>query len=100
MVEDGDAVAALGLLQVVRGEEDRGGLPPRDLAEVLPDLRAALRVQARGRLGEEQHPRAVQQHFRVHGRAGEDYVVLLQPHAEGTPALRLELLELEPADAA
>ncbi|MEK4061358.1 MULTISPECIES: heparinase II/III domain-containing protein [unclassified Paenibacillus] len=43
------------------------------------------------------YPLAAQQHFRVHGNAGEDYVVLLHPRAAAAPALRLEPLECEEA---
>ncbi|MNC03630.1 Heparinase II/III-like protein [compost metagenome] len=67
-------------------------------AQIAEPLRPAV-TAGEGAVGGA-YPLAAQQHFRVHGRAGEDFVVLLHPHAEGTPALRLEPLALEPADAA
>lgn len=45
------------------------------------------------------YPLAAQQHFCVHGHAGEDYVVLLHPRAAAAPALRLEPLECGDAGA-
>ena len=58
MVDDRDPVAELvGLLHVVRGEEDRLALGV-ELAEDLPQRDAALRVEAGGRLVEEQDRRA------------------------------------------
>ena len=58
MVDDREPVAELvGLLHVVRGEQDR--LPVGvQLAEDLPQRDAALRVEAGGRLVEEQDRRA------------------------------------------
>lgn len=41
------------------------------------------------------YPLAAQQHFRVHGKAGEDYVVLLHPRPAAVPPLRLEPLLCE-----
>lgn len=43
------------------------------------------------------YPLAAQQHFRVHGNAGEDYVVLLHPHTATAPLLGLEPLLCEDA---
>ena len=60
-VDDGDPVGQLiGFLQVLRGQQQRRP-PALQLAHDGPDLVAAARVQARGRLVEEQHPRAGQQ---------------------------------------
>ena len=61
-VHDGQpAGEPVGLLQVVRGEQDGqplvGGEPP----DLVPHGRARLRVQAGGRLVEEQHLRPVDQ---------------------------------------
>ena len=61
VVHDRDAVAeTLGLLHVVRRQQDGapGGLEARD---VLPELQAALRVEARRRLVEEEHLRIARQ---------------------------------------
>ena len=48
-------VGGLGLLQVVRGQEHRGAVGGPGLAQVGPQAAPALRVQARGRLVQEQH---------------------------------------------
>src|SRR5580704_15560560 len=61
VVDDGDPVAVLRLVHVVRGEEDRDVLAPLQLVDVLPDRDPGLRVQAHGGLVQEQHPRRVQQ---------------------------------------
>ena len=59
VVHDADAVAELvGLLHVVRGQEDRLAVGVQ-LAEDLPQGDAALRVEAGGGLVEEQDGRAV-----------------------------------------
>ena len=59
VVDDREPVAELvGLLHVVRGEEDRLAVGV-ELAEDLPQRDAALRVEAGGRLVEEQDRRAV-----------------------------------------
>jgi hypothetical protein len=47
----------IGLLQVLGGQENRCPLAPQ-LAHDRPDFIAAARIQARGRLVEEQHLRA------------------------------------------
>ena len=60
MVHDRDPLAELvGLLHVVRGEQDRLAVPVQ-LAEHVPQREPALRVEAGGRLVEEQHGRAVE----------------------------------------
>jgi hypothetical protein len=60
-VDDGDPVGQLiSFLQVLGGQQERCPLAPQ-LAHDGPDLVAAARIQARGRLVEEQHPRAGQQ---------------------------------------
>jgi hypothetical protein len=66
VVHDRDAVAELvGLLHVVRGQQDR--LARRvELAEDLPQREPALRVEAGGRLVEEQHGGPVQDRARHH----------------------------------
>jgi hypothetical protein len=57
MVDDGDPVAErVGLFQVVRGEEDGHALVAQP-AYLVPHVRPALRVQAGGRLVEEDHLR-------------------------------------------
>jgi len=61
VVDDRDPAAVLGLVHVVRGEEDGDVLALLQLVDVAPDRRAGLRVQAHGRLVEEQHMRGVQQ---------------------------------------
>ena len=60
-VDDGDPVGQLiGFLEVLGGQQDRCPLAPQ-FAHDGPDLVAAARIQARGRLVEEQHLRARQQ---------------------------------------
>ena len=60
-VDDGDPVGQLiGFLQVLGGQQERCPLALQ-LAHDGPDLVAAARIQARGRLVEEQHLRARQQ---------------------------------------
>ena len=61
LVHDRDPVAVLGLVHVVRREEDRDVLARLELADVAPDRAARLRVEADRRLVEEQHARRVQQ---------------------------------------
>ena len=61
VVDDRDAVAVLGLVHVMRGEEDRDVLTGLELVDVLPDGGARLRVQPHRGLVKEQHPGRVQQ---------------------------------------
>src|SRR5579859_4606569 len=61
VVDDGDPVAVLGLVHIVRGEEDRDVLALLQVVDVLPDRHPGLRVQTHRGLVEEQHPRRVQQ---------------------------------------
>jgi hypothetical protein len=61
VIDDGDPVGQLiGFLEVLGGQQERRPPAPQ-LAHDGPDLVAAARIQARGRLVEEQHPRAGQQ---------------------------------------
>ena len=76
LVDDGDAVAVLGLVHVVGGHEDRDVLALLELADVAPDRAARLRVEADGGLVEEQHARRVQQ-------AARDLQAPLHPAGEG-----------------
>jgi hypothetical protein len=61
VVDDGDAVAVLRLVHVVRREEDRDVLAPFQVVDVLPDRGPGLGVEANRRLVEEQHAGGVQQ---------------------------------------
>src|SRR5205085_11720343 len=61
VVHDGDAVAVLGLVHVVRGEERGDRLTALELVDVAPDVTAGLWVEADRRLVEEQDPRRMQQ---------------------------------------
>ena len=64
LVEDRDPVGELlGLVEVLRGEQDRGAAVG-ELADGLPHLQASLRVEAGGRLVEEDHRRAPDQAHR------------------------------------
>ena len=61
VVHDRDPVAPLGLVHVVGGHEDRDLLALLELADVVPDRAARLRIEADRRLVEEQHARRVHQ---------------------------------------
>ena len=61
VVDDGDAVAVLGLVHVVGGHEDGDADLVAQRADVLPDGVARLRVEPDGRLVEEEHLGVVQQ---------------------------------------
>ena len=66
MVDDRDPLAQLvGLLHVVRREDDRLTTAV-ELADDVPEREAALRVEARGRLVEEQHVGVVHDRPRDH----------------------------------
>src|SRR5436190_18971526 len=59
LVDDADVIRLLGLLEVVRRQEDRRAALPADRREVLPERPPARDVETRGRLVEEQHLRAM-----------------------------------------
>ena len=60
VVHDHDALGELvGLVEVVRGEEDRRAGRPAQVDDVLPEVGAAVRVEAGRRLVEEQQLGAV-----------------------------------------
>ena len=59
-VEVADLAAALGLVHVVRGDEQRDALG-RELEQQIPQLAARDRIDARGRLVEEDDARLVHQ---------------------------------------
>ncbi len=61
LVDDGDAVAVLGFVHVVRGDEDGDLLALVQLVDVLPDRGAGLRIEPDGGLVEEQHLGRMQQ---------------------------------------
>src|SRR5207247_9224038 len=61
VVDDADAVSLFGLLEIVRGQEDRGAARPPDLGEVLPEGAARWDVEAGCRLVEEQDLRVMQE---------------------------------------
>jgi hypothetical protein len=62
LVDDGEARGQpVGLLQVVRGEQDGQALLTGEPADLLPHGGAGLRVETGGRLVQEQHLRAVDQ---------------------------------------
>ena len=60
LVDDGDAIAELGLVHVVRGHEDGDVLARAHRVQVVPDLVARLWIETERRLVEEQHLRVVQ----------------------------------------
>ena len=61
VVHDRDPAAVLGLVHVVRGQEDGDRLAVPELVDVLPDVRPRLRIEAHGRLVEEEDARRVDQ---------------------------------------
>ena len=91
MVHDRDPLAEpVGLLHVVRGEQDRLAFAVQ-LAEQVPQREPALRVQARGRLVQEQHRRAVEDGPRHHQPLG--HAAGQRVHRRLGPLRQLELLE-------
>src|SRR3989441_1765975 len=79
-VDDADAVGLLRLLEVVRGQEDRGAARPADLAEVLPERAAARHFEARGRLVQKEDLGLVQE-------AAHDLELAPHPAREGAHRL-------------
>ena len=63
-VEDRDAVAALGLLGLVRGHDDAGAARRRQRRDLVPDPAQRLGIDAAPGLVEQQQRRLVQQHAR------------------------------------
>ena len=59
VVDDADALGVLGLIEVVGREEDRGAVGVAGGPQVVPEAAPADRVEAGGRLVEEQHAGAV-----------------------------------------
>ena len=55
VVDDRDAAAVFGLIEVMRGHENRNADFLAELADVVPDGAAGLRIEAGGRFVEEQH---------------------------------------------
>src|SRR5262249_51113002 len=84
----GDLVAALGLVHVMGRDQHREALP-RERMDLVPDLRRALGIAARGRLVE-------QEKLRVRQRAGPEREPLLPAAGELAGELRLATLEPEP----
>src|SRR5438067_9670419 len=90
LVEDADAVGGLGLFQVMGREEDRDVVRRAHVAQIRPQVAAAGRVEAGGRLVQEQHPRP------VHETANDLQLAL---HAARQLLHRLEDLGLQAEDA-
>ena len=61
LVDDPDAIAVLGLVHVVRRQEDRDVFAFPELVDVRPDRRPRLRIETHRRLVEEQHAGRVEQ---------------------------------------
>ncbi len=76
LMDQGQAIAALGLVEIGRGDEDRH-LLAQQLVEDPPEVAARDGIDAVGRLVQEQHPRRVDQ------RAGQAELLL---HAAGEVA--------------
>ena len=60
LVDDGDAVAVLGLVHVVGGQEHGGSFLALELVDIAPDMAAGLGVKAYRGLVQEKHPRGMQ----------------------------------------
>ena len=83
MVDDGDPVAErLGLVHVVSGDDDRAAAVV-EAGKQLPQVAPGLRVQAGGRLVEEDHVRV------VHKRAGDRQPLGLTARQVSDPGLGL-----------
>ncbi len=101
VVDDRDPLAELvGLFHVVRREHDRLA-PPVQLADHVPQREPALRIEAGGRLVEEQHVGV------VHDRPGDHQplrhaarqLVHVRRGAVGEPELLEQLIRLDRATA-
>ena len=55
LIDNGDAIAVLGFVHIVRGDEDGDLLALMEFADVLPDRGAGLRIEADRGLVEKQH---------------------------------------------
>src|SRR5262249_39013218 len=86
----GALVAALGFVHVVRGDEAREAVP-RERMDLVPELASRLRIDARGRLVEEEK-------LRVRQRTGPERKPLFPTTRELAGKLRLATLESEPLD--
>ncbi len=75
--EDGEAVAALGFIHVVRGHENGGALLG-ELEQAIPEVAAALRIHRAGGLVEQQQFRRVQR-----GRGQRQALLLSATHGAG-----------------
>ena len=75
-MDQGQAIAALGLVEIGRGDEDRH-LFPQKLIEDPPEVAARDGIDAVGRLVQKEHPR------RMHQRAGQAKLLL---HSTGEVA--------------
>ena len=81
----------VGLVEVVRGEEDRRAVPRAQALDVLPQVGPRLRVEAGGRLVEEDQRRVVDQpHHDVEAALLAARHVLRHPPPQ---PVELELLE-------
>ena len=61
VVDDAHTVRLLGLLEVVRGQENGRAAARADVDQILPQIAAADRIQPERRLVQEQDPRPVHQ---------------------------------------
>ena len=107
-LDDGHAVAVLGLVQVVRGDED-GDAGARQLVDQPPELPARQRIDTAGRLVEEHDRRLVENGAAEREplapagreRAGERALAAAKTgHVEHEGAPRGEPIRVEPVDAA
>jgi hypothetical protein len=89
-IEDRQPVAALGLVHVVRGHQDRGASADQR-EQVFPEIAAVLRIDRAGRLVQ-------QQQFRVVQRGGGEREALALPAGKGPGAAPCEGPEVVSAD--
>lgn len=70
------------------------GLGGMRLSAVIAEPKRPVIVTDQGAVAGN-YPLPVQQHFKVYGRASDDYLVLLHPHEEGELSARIEAIPLD-----
>ena len=91
VIDDRDAVARVGLFEIVRRQEERRPVLGAELLEESPDPAALARVEAEGRLVEEEDRRAVEDPAREVERA--PHAARERPDAHLAPVLEPEQVE-------
>ncbi|MDU7475422.1 MAG: heparinase II/III family protein [Paenibacillus macerans] len=70
------------------------GLGGMHLSAVIAEPKRPVIVMDQGAVAGN-YPLSVQQHFKVYGRANNDYLVLLHPHEEGELSVHIEAIQLD-----